>query len=81
MNLPLPHAVLYEGPEVGYRNVYTAEQVRQAQREAVASAVPEGYTEDQIAQAACEAEIPDSKLESILIALHGMLAAATEVKP
>lgn len=34
-----------------------------------ANSGPDGWTEDQIAQAAMEAEIPDSKLESLLIAL------------
>ena len=38
--------------------------------------VPQGWTEDQIADACVAAEIPDSKFESVMIALRAMLAAS-----
>ena len=38
--------------------------------------VPQGWTEDQIADACIAAEIPDSKFESVMIALRAMLAAS-----
>lgn len=81
MNLPpLPKPYYPQWSHSNEFDAYTADQLRQAQREAVAAAVPEGYTDDQIAQAALEAEIPDSKCFQILIALYGMTAAALEVK-
>lgn len=51
------------------REVYTAEQLRAAVEADRAKRVPGGYSQDQIEQAAMEAEIPDAKLESLLIAL------------
>ena len=45
-------------------------------RAVLAPIVPQGWTEDQIADACIAAEIPDSKFESVMIALRAMLAAS-----
>lgn len=56
-------------------DVYTADQLRAAVEADRAKRALGGYSEDQIAQAAMEAEIPDAKLESLLIALASTPAA------
>jgi hypothetical protein len=56
------------GPKTDHR-MALIEAIESALRAAVPE-VPEGWTEHQIADAAMAAEIPDSKLESLLIALE-----------
>ena len=50
--------------------------VDRALKAEAAPIVPQGWTEDQIADACVAAEIPDSKFESVMIALRAMLAAS-----
>lgn len=66
-DIKLPEPVAWIAEYGG--DVYTADQLRAAVEADRAKRALGGYSEDQIAQAAMEAEIPDAKLESLLIAL------------
>lgn len=87
--LPKPHRV-NQALYAEHEDLYTADQVRQAQREAVAAAVPDAPTDAAVwAMARKMADIfdypwgsmPLSGRERMFQNVKAMLAAATEVKP